>query len=60
MARTTARDKHLNEAENLSRDAVFALSNYEPTNAQTIIHILQNAIDEVKAVIRLDSKGGER
>jgi predicted GTPase len=54
--KTSARDKHLQEALNLSRDAVYALSNNDPSNLETVIYILEDAIDEVKEVIKADKR----
>ena len=52
---TSPRDKHLQNALDLSRDAVYALNNNDPSDMQTVVHILQNAIDEVQQVIKFDS-----
>lgn len=51
---TSARDKHMKEAMNLLRDAAFSLNNDIPDELQTVIHILENAIDEVNTVIDID------
>lgn len=53
---TSLRDKHMKEAMNLLRDAAFALNNDIPSDMQTVIYILENTIEEVKAVIKIDKR----
>ena len=53
---TKARDKHLQEALNLAKDAEYALRHYNENDPLTIIGILRDAIDEIDKIIAIDER----